>query len=310
MAISDTGHGALSSQVFVLPGLKEKASGFLSLVRPLFFILTPINAASASVLSLEGFPPLSNCILGFIAVAFASCAVNVFNDYTDRERDKTLWPDRAILSGRVRPGEALFIVVLSLVISLSIAWWVFNPMTFFILLLALASGVIYSVYLRDKAGYLSLPPIVGLIYLGGWAAFSPETLFTNIVPWYLYILGVVWQAGHIMIYYPLHIPHEKPSTHLKTPPALFFTPSPEDAVKIGISFSIITLILGALLPIFTAVSPYYVIPVAGAGIFALIYAFRFHKNVSNKEKGMKAFRAVSVLRLVISATIIVAVAMV
>ena len=309
MAISDTGHRVLSSQALALPNLRDKASGLISLIRPMFFILTPVNAASAALLSLGEFPPLSQCILGFIAVAFGSCAVNVFNDYIDRERDKTLWPNRALPGGSVRTNEALGIVVLSLAVSLSIAWWAFNPTTFFILLLALVSGVIYSVYLRDNVGYLSLPPIVGLIYLGGWAAFSPQTLFTSFVPWYLYILGVVWQAAHIMIYYPLHLPHEKPLSYLKTPPALFFVPSPESAVKIGIVFTFLTVGLGVVLPIFTVVSPYYVLPVVAAGIITLAYAFRFYKNISSKEKGMKSFNAVSYLRLVISASILIGVAL-
>jgi 4-hydroxybenzoate polyprenyltransferase len=308
MAVTDTSRRALSAETFIVPGIKDKTSGFLSLIRPLFFILTPINAASAAVLSLGGFPALSKCILGFLSVAFASCAVNVFNDYIDRERDKTIWPNRAIPAGRARPNEALLVVFLSLVISLAIAWWAFNTLTFSILLLALIMGGIYSVYLRDKVGYLALPPIVGLIYLGGWAAFSPETLFTSFLPWYLYLLGVVWQAAHIMIYYPLHLVPGKGTSYIKTPSALFFTPSPKAAIKIGIVFTCFTLILGALLPLFTTLSSFYIIPVIAAGAYALIYGFRFYKDILNKEKGIAAFRAMSIFRLVISAAILLTVA--
>ncbi|MBN1176871.1 MAG: UbiA prenyltransferase family protein, partial [Dehalococcoidales bacterium] len=185
--------------------LGDRLRGLVSLVRPVFFILTPINAAAAVVLALGVFPSTAKCIAGFIAVAFASCAVNVFNDYVDRERDKAIWPDRSIPSGRIKPGEALLVVIASLTISLTITWFVFNPTTFYILLLALVLGGLYSASLRDRVGYLSLPPIVGLIYLGGWAAFSPGTLFTSGLPWYLYLIGVVWQTAHIMIYYPLHV---------------------------------------------------------------------------------------------------------
>lgn len=299
MAVTDTRQRALSTKTSVLPGLKDRASGFISLVRPLFFILTPINAASAAVLSLGGFATLSKCVLGFVSVASASCAVNVFNDYIDRERDRTLWPNRAIPAGRVRPDEALLVVFLSLVISLVIAWWAFNPLTFLILLLALILGGFYSVYLRDKVGYLSLPPIVGLIYLGGWAAFSPETLFTSFLPWYLYLLGVIWQTAHIMIYYPLHL-----ATDIKTPPAFFFTPSPKAAVKTGLAFGFFTLILSVLLPLLTTLSPFYTISVIAVGFYTLFYGLRFHNDVLNKEKGMAAFRAISIFRLVISAAII------
>ncbi len=289
-------------------GLKDRVSGFLTLIRPIFFILTPVNAASAAVLASGGYPSLARCLLGFVAVAFASCAINVFNDYGDRERDKRIWPARPIPSGRVKPNEALLVVIISLVISLSIAWVVFNPPTFFILLLAVILGALYSVYLRDKVGYLSLPPIVGLIYLGGWAAFSPETLLSNWLPWYLYLLGVVWQTAHIMIYYPLHIiPNTSSEPDIKVPSALFFTPSPPVAIKIGIVFTCLTLLLSVLLPLLAPLSALYLALVLAAGVYALISGLRLLKDASSRGKGLKAFASLSIFRLVISAAILLTV---
>lgn len=241
-------------------------------------------------------------------MAFASCAVNVSNDYLDRERDKDIWPNRPIPGGRVRPNEALLVVIVSLVISLSIAWLAFNFATFFILLLAIILGGFYSAYLRDRVGYLSLPPIVGLIYLGGWSAFSPETLFSSWLPWYLYLLGVVWQTAHIMIYYPLHlIPDIDGELSVKAPPALFFTPSPQDAVKIGIGFTCLTLLFGALLPLVAPLGVLYLALVIAAGIYALISGLKSLKAPSNRKRGITAFKALSVFRLVISAAILLTV---
>jgi protoheme IX farnesyltransferase len=288
------------------PSSRDRLSGFVSLIRPVFFILTPVNAAAAAVLSLGGYPSLVKCVLGFMAVAFASCAVNVFNDYADRERDKVLWPDRAIPGGRVRPGEALLVVIASLAISLSITWFVFNATTFHILLLALVLSGLYSVFLRDRVGYLSLPPIVGLIYLGGWAAFSPETLFGSWLPWYLYLLGVVWQTAHIMIYYPLHVISGKPD--VKAPPALFFRPSPRAAVIIGIAFTVLTVLLSGLLPLAVPdLGVLYLVLVVAAGVYALVSGLRLYRDTQNRKRGMAAFSSLSVFRLVISAAILLAV---
>jgi 4-hydroxybenzoate polyprenyltransferase len=285
--------------------LKHRLSGFVTIIRPFFFILTPLNAASAAVLALGGYPSLTECLLGFLAVAFASCAVNVFNDYTDRRRDRYIWPTRAIPSGRVRPAEALLVVATSLAISLSITWLVFNPTTFYILLLALLLGGFYAVYLRDKVGYLSLPPIVGLIYLGGWAAFSPETLFSNFLPWYLYIMGVTWQTAHIMIYYPAHImPDAGHKPDIKVPPALFFKPSPQAAVKIGVIFTCLTLISGILLVFLAPLGILYLVLAIAAGIFALVGGLRLYKDALNKGKEIRAFTALTVFRLAISAAIL------
>jgi len=288
--------------------LTDRISAFLALIRPLFFILTPINAASAAVLALGGYPSLAQCFAGFGTAAFAGCAVNVFNDYVDRDRDKYIWQTRPIPSGRVKPNEALLLVIILIAASLLMAWFLFNPLTFFILLLAIILGALYSAYLRDRVGYLSLPPIVGLIYLGGWAAFSPETLFSSLLPWYLYLLAVVWQTAHIMIYYPLHVvSNADGETGTKVPKALFFTPSPQVAVKIGVGFTCLTLLLSVWLFFLAPLSALYVALIVAAGIYALVSGLRLLRDSLNREKGLKAFASLSIFRLVISAAILLTV---
>jgi 4-hydroxybenzoate polyprenyltransferase len=287
--------------------LRDRLSGLLTLTRPVFFILTPINAASAAVLANQGYPSLAQCLTGFATVALAGCAINVFNDYADRERDRFIWQNRPIPSGRVKPNEALLLVILALAASLSMAWLWFNPMTFFILLLAVILGALYSTYLRNRVGYLSLPPIVGLIYLGGWAAFSSETLFSSWLPWYLYLLGVIWQTAHIMVYYPLHVISSSGEPKKKAPPALFFTPSPHVAVKIGIAFTCLTLLLGVLLPLLAPLGALYIILIIAAGAYSLINGLKLMKDVMNRKRGIQAFTSLSIFRLVISIAVLLTV---
>ncbi len=287
--------------------LRDRLSGFLALTRPIFFILTPINAASAAVLALKGFPSLSQCLIGFGTVALAGCAINIFNDYADRERDRFIWPDRPIPSGRVQPNEALLVVIVALAASLSMAWFWFNPPTFLILLLAVILGALYSTCLRDRVGYLSLPPIVGLIYLGGWAALSPGTLLGSWLPWYLYLLGVAWQTAHIMVYYPLHVTSSSREPRTKATPALFFTPSPQAAVKIGVASTCITILLSIGLFFVATLSALYLALVIAAGAYALVGGLRLIKDSLNRNMGIKAFTSLSVFRLVISAAILLTV---
>src|SRR4030042_4026902 len=75
---------------------QERLTGYLTMARPLFLILTPINAASAAVLSIRGLPGWDLCLAGFFTGALAAARGNIFNRYADRERDKTMWPRRAI----------------------------------------------------------------------------------------------------------------------------------------------------------------------------------------------------------------------
>lgn len=300
------GYGLTAKEEY---GFGDRILGFLVLARPIFLILTPLNAASAAVLGLGGYPSWSLCLLGFCAVAFAGAAVNTFNDYVDGERDRYIWQTRPIPSGRVRPGEVLVLVVILFAASLSMTWFLFNPLTFFILFLAVILGFLYSAYLRDKVGYLSLPPIVGLIYLGGWAAFSPETLFSSLLPWYLYLLGVVWQAAHIMIYYPVHITHNIDSkSGVKVPPAFFFfVPSPKVAVGIGTGFIGLTLLLSVLLPFLAPLGALYLFLVLAVSIYALSSGLGLLRDALNRGKGLKTFASLSIFRLTISVAILLSV---
>jgi 4-hydroxybenzoate polyprenyltransferase len=286
--------------------LKDRLFGFLTLVPPIFLFLTPINAASAVVLSIGGYPPWDKAILGLITVAFAGWGVNALNHYIDRERDKIIWSQRALPAGRVHPTIALVSALLAFICALLLSWFFFNPTNFVILLLAIILGAFYSAYLRDRFGYLSLPPIVGLVSLGGWSAFSPETLFSSWLPWFLYFLHFSWQAGHIMIYYPIHVTAEtagKPS--IKIPPAFFFVPSTRMAVSIGIGFVCLTLLLSILLPLMISLSYLYLLLVLASGVYGLVMGIRFLRNTSDNNKGLQAFTAVSMFRLVTVMAILV-----
>ena len=86
---------------------KERLTGYLTLARPMFLILTPLNAASAAILSIRGLPSWQLCLAGFFTGALAAAGVNIFNRYADRQRDKTLWPQRGIPSGRAQGEEGL-----------------------------------------------------------------------------------------------------------------------------------------------------------------------------------------------------------
>jgi len=247
--------------------------------------------------------------LGQVYPRFAYCGScwlgnKHLNHYIDRERDKAIWPGRVIPTGRVKASSALASAVFLLICALLFSWFFFNPVNFFTLLLAIVLGSLYSAYLRDKVGYLSLPPIVGLIYLGGWAAFSPETLFSSLLPWYLYLLGVAWQAAHIMTYYPLHITYDINGKPVMNTPALFFTPSPQVAIGIGTGFVGLTLLLSVLLSFLAPLSPLYLVLVLATGIYALSSGLGLLKDTLNREKGLKAFASLSIFRLTISVAIL------
>ncbi len=299
------GYGATIKSNYTLG---DRVLGLFIIARPIFLVMTPLNAAGAVVLALGRFPTFIQCLLGFITVALAGSAVNIFNDYVDRERDRHLWQARPIPSGRLKARVTLIYVVFLLVASLTLCWFLFNITTWFILFLALVLGFLYSCFLRDKIGYLTLPPIVGLIYLGGWSAFAPETLFSSLLPWYLYLLGVAWQAAHIMVYYPVHITSSSmQETAQPIPPALFTRPSPETAVRLGLVFTCIALALALALPLIAPLGIIYLILALSAGSYALLRTIILSGHASSRERGLKAFASLSIFRLTISIAILISI---
>ena len=286
---------------------KERLTGYLTLSRPLFLILTPLNAASAAILSIRGLPSWQLCLAGFFTGALAAAGVNIFNRYADRERDKTMWPQRSIPSGRVKAGGALALSIVSYAAALALCWIFFNPTGFFILLAAIILGSLYSTHLRDKVGYLSLPPIEGLIFLCGWACLSPDTVFTTLLPWYLYFLGLVWQSAHIMAHYVLNIRFDAAGKPKITMPLLFSKPSALTAARLTLIFTVLLFIMSVLLPVLTSLSWLYIVPVAACGFFTLYRCRAFWKSSLDKEKMHRAWSALSTFRLIISAAIILSI---
>jgi hypothetical protein len=118
---------------------------------------------------------------------------------------------------------------------------------------------------------------------------------------------VVWQTAHIMVYFPLHLAENKSDSTMRPPTAFFFTPSARVAVGIGISFTCLTLVLAGLLVRLAAVGYVYLVLVMAAGGYALYRGFVLLRDCRNTGKGIKAFISLSVLRMTISAAILLTV---
>jgi 4-hydroxybenzoate polyprenyltransferase len=285
---------------------RERLFGFLTLCRPIFIFMTPLNAGSAAVLSISGYPSWRICLAGLLTAAFASAGVNTFNRFADRDRDKTAWPWRPIPSGRVKARYALALTIVLYSISLLLCWSYFNPTTFVILLAGIVLGSLYSTYFRDKIGYLSLPPIEGLIFLAGWAALSPDTILT-LTPWVLYVIGLTWQAAHIMAHYLLHIKYDDAGKPVITTPALFWKPSPKAASMLVLAFIAACFAMSLWLVRLTKLNYVFVILILIIGLVTLFRTLSLVDDNQNKEKLHKAWSSLSLFRLISSVAILLSI---
>jgi 4-hydroxybenzoate polyprenyltransferase len=272
---------------------REKAAGAIDLTRPILTIMGALGVGAAAALAYGGFPVWDKCLIGVIAALLAFSGIHAFNDYADSRRDIACWPGRPVPSHRLNSTQALLISLTSYTISLILVWFFFNPTCFVVSLIAVILGSLYSAYLRDRVGYLVLPFIEGSLWLCGWSAFSPETLFTSWIPWVLYLFSASWQAGHIMIYSPLHPIRHVKGAKLTQVPAFFVTTSPKTATILGVIFLIITLGLAMFIGFYIKLGLIYFIPVALMGLFALIVSIKFMNDSENFGKGIKAFTIVT-----------------
>jgi 4-hydroxybenzoate polyprenyltransferase len=275
----------------------EKLAGFVDITRPILSIMGSLGIAAAAGLAYGGVPVWNQCLIGVIVAFLAVGGIHAFNDFVDARRDTECWPGRPIPSRRMNPKIALIFAFSTLGAVLFIIWIFFNPICFTVSAISLTLGCLYSAYLRDKVGYLVLPPIQSMLWLCGWTAFSPDTLFTSWIPWSLYLFSVAWQAGHIMIYSPLHPVSKKHGLKLTQVPALFVRTSPQAASILGFVFLWVALGLGIFLAFFVDLDLIYLIAICIMGAIMLIMSYKFMKDSENFSKGIKAFQAITYFML-------------
>jgi heme o synthase len=287
--------------------LTEKLGGLVDLTRPILSIMGALGVAAAAALAYGGFPGWGPCAIGFIAAILAYAGIHAFNDYIDSFRDVECWPGRPVPSNRLTSRQVLVFSISVFVISLVLIWVFFNPVCFIISTISIVLGCLYSAYLRDRVGYLVLPPIQGVLWLCGWTAFSPDTLFTSWMPWILYLFSASWQAGHIMVYSPLHPVRKFKGTELTQVPALFVKTTPRTAAGLGMIFLTITLALGIFLGFYAHLGLIYLVPVGIMGIITLAVSYPFVNEPDNFSRGIKAFTFITYFMLVVRICILISV---
>jgi len=276
----------------------DRLAGVLDITRPILSTMGALGVAGAAALAYGGFPAWGQCLVGFIAALLALAGIHAFNDFADRRRDVVCWPGRPIPAHRLTPRQGLLLATGSFAVALVIGWFAFNPTCFAVSAVAIGLGCLYSAFLRDRVGYLVLPPIEGMLWLCGWAAFSPDTLFTSWAPWVLWGFSAAWQAGHIMVYSPLHPISHVQGVKLTQVPALFTRTSPQAATIIGFIFLCLAAAVGIYLGFYFNLGLIYLIPTALMAVVALAVSFRFMQDPENFGKGIRAFSFATYFMLV------------
>ncbi len=276
----------------------DRLAGALDITRPILSTMGALGVGAGAALAYGGFPAWSECLVGVIAALLAFAGIHTFNDFVDKRRDVVCWPGRPIPSQRLAAPQALFFALGAFAVALIIIWFTFNTVCFIVSFLALGLGCLYSSYLRDRVGYLALPPIQSMGWLCGWAAFSPDTLLSSWSPWVLWGFSAAWQAGHIMIYSPLHPIQRVKGVKLTQVPAFIRRTTPRTAAILGFIFLCLASVLSIYLGFYFNLGLLYLLPTALMAVPTLIISYNFIHDPENFAKGIKAFSFATYFMLV------------
>jgi 4-hydroxybenzoate polyprenyltransferase len=257
--------------------LKNKILGFICMQRPAIAIMGPLMFFAGAVLAIGRVPSFESIILGSFAVYLLTSAEHSIDDTIDKEIDKVKWPTRPLPSETLsRKTGGIYAISLA-AIGIIISYLIFNWQVVVVEFIALGLGTVYP-FLRDRLGYLILAPIPPLIGIGGWVAYSPETVYTSPVPWILYLIFAFWQAFHI-----LTLPYA-----INVAKTFIIRPKPRNIVLLSVILSLITLVFIIYLATFITDALIFLIVMIVMSIIFWISMVPLVKEPSNMKHSLVA----------------------
>ncbi|MFP5333753.1 MAG: heme o synthase [Actinomycetes bacterium] len=187
---------------------RERVLGFVSLLKPRIIELLLVTTVPTMVLAAGGFPPVGLVLATLVGGTLAAGGAHALNCYIDRDIDGLMHrtSNRAIVTGVVRPGEAL---VFGLALSLgSVLWfaWLVNDLSALLAGVAIAFyAVVYTLGLKRRTsqnivwgGAAGCMPV-----LIGWSAVTGSLSWA---PWVLFAVIFLWTPPH---YWPLSMKYRR-----------------------------------------------------------------------------------------------------
>jgi 4-hydroxybenzoate polyprenyltransferase len=264
---------------------RNKILGLISLLAPgIAVAILPLVIGIAALQSVK-FDDLR--LLQLLVIMFIVAGVgNMTNDIVDAERDKRKYPLRPLATGLIsKSGAILYTAILS-AIWIVMAIVSFNLLFLTLVVVGLTANFVYSRYLRDNIGYLTVFLPQMLVPVAIWSAFSPETIVTP-VPLLL--------ALFMIVYTPVvQITHEGLDP---TIPALFIRPRPTMERALYVASVIAVFFVGIAILLSAPLSWLFVVVLA---VFAAAFLGQSRNLGDNRtrEKLQKGFKMTIVGRYV------------
>jgi len=113
-----------------------------------------------------------NVIVASAVVVLFIAGGNAFNDYTDRDIDRTAHPGRPIPTGEMRPKDALIAGAAVFVLSAALSFLMRDLLCISLVLIACVLMVSYELFLKRRGfvGNVTIAVLIGMLFLLGGAA--------------------------------------------------------------------------------------------------------------------------------------------
>ena len=224
-----------------LPAVPGRVTGLIALTKPRIIELLLVTTVPAMFVAASTVPSARLVVLTVIGGTFAAGGANAFNMFYDRDIDAIMdrTRHRPLVSGVVKPAEAL---TLSLTLELGaflLLWLAVNLLSALLALAAAAFYVgVYTIWLKRRStSNIVIGGAAGAVpVLVGWSAVTGHLSLTA---WLMFAIVFVWTPPH---FWALAIRHRDDYSRASVP----MLPSVSDSSKVVRQILLYTALLSAL----------------------------------------------------------------
>jgi protoheme IX farnesyltransferase len=242
---------------------RRRTVAFLALTKPRIIELLLVTTVPTMVFAAGGLPPLGLVVATLVGGTLAAASANTLNCYLDRDIDVLMHRTerRPLVTGEVRPGEALVFGLVLGVAALAVLGWLVNLLAAGLALAAiLFYVVVYTMVLKRRTpqnivwgGAAGCMPV-----LIGWSAVTGRLSWAAVV-----LFGVIflWTPPH---YWPLSLKFRDDYSRAGVPMLPVVAPATEVSSKI-LAYAWATLLWSLLLVPLGGAGPVYAVCALAAG---------------------------------------------
>jgi protoheme IX farnesyltransferase len=265
----------------------ERVRGFVALTKPRIIELLLVTTLPTMVVARRGVPSVWLMLATLAGGALSAGGANATNMFLDRDIDAVMHRTRKrpLVTGVVKPSEALVFAIVLEVAAFLVLWRFVNLLS---AVLALAAAlfyvVVYTILLKRRSTQnIVIGGAAGAVpVLVGWTAVTDRLAWAPLV---LFALIVVWTPSH---FWALALKYREDYASAKVP-MLPAVRSFERVVRQIIWYSVALVAVSLAFAVVAKMGPIFWAAAVAAGIFYIYSAVRLRGREGNAKAAMALF---------------------